>query len=439
VPAGGKVTVTATTSKGAKAEKTIEVTAPAGSKGLLVGDATAAYTVSDQTTAGREEAFQFTAASSGTVEELLFRTNATANTGVTGVVLAVFAENAGRPGEVLGSGTASGTPAASSWIKASGLSVPVTSGTKYWLVALPLGSGKLHFNAAKSSGGTGNVETTATGLGKATAETSWESYGQGPVGFQANGSAPAGGALAAKASSTPSAPASPSGRIALAGPQTVTSGTGAQLTALADGATGPVTWSASAGTISPSGLFLAPRVDGPTTVSITAAAPGARGQSMRVAVDPVPASASAPAPAAASVGATGTGSGRQALGSLSAIIINRELVITTGAGRAGIVTIVARAGHRLLGSCSNATLAGTGVTCRLPLRGAARNADLHVSAALRSGHRVLGSRRVSGIAVPTMRMLTRLPGIKGGVSAAFAYICSPSLRLGGPGAIASLP
>src|SRR5581483_2456894 len=136
VPAGGKVTVTATTSKGAKAEKTIEVTAPAGSKGLLVGDATAAYTVSDQTTAGREEAFQFTAASSGTVEELLFRTNATANTGVTGVVLAVFAENAGRPGEVLGSGTASGTPAASSWIKASGLSVPVTSGTKYWLVAL---------------------------------------------------------------------------------------------------------------------------------------------------------------------------------------------------------------------------------------------------------------------------------------------------------------
>ncbi len=120
VPAGGKVTVTATTSKGAKAEKTIEITPPAGTKGLLVGDATATYTVSDQTTAGREEAFQFTAQSSGTVEELQFRTNATANTGVTGVVLAVFAENAGKPGEVLGSGTASGTPAVSSWIKVTG-------------------------------------------------------------------------------------------------------------------------------------------------------------------------------------------------------------------------------------------------------------------------------------------------------------------------------
>ncbi len=439
VPAGGKVTVTATTSKGAKAEKTIEITPPAGTKGLLVGDATATYTVSDQTTAGRQEAFQFTASSTGTVEELLFRTNATANTGVTGVILAVFAENAGKPGEVLGSGTASGLPAVSSWIKATGLSVAVTSGTKYWLVALPLGSGKLHYNAAKSSGGTGNVETTATGLTKATPETSWESYGQGPVGFQANGSTGAkSGAVAATAARTPAA-AKPAGRIALAGPQTVTSGTGAQITALADGASGPVTFASSAGEISSSGLFIAPRVDRPTAVTIAGAAPGARGQSLDVTVDPVSASATAPAPAAASVSATGTGTSGQALGSLSAIILNRELVITSAAGRAGIVTITARAGHRLLGSCSNATLAGSGVTCRVPLRGAARNAELHVSAVLRSGHRVLGARRVSGVAVPTMRMLARLPGIKGGVSAAFAYICSPSLRLGGPGAIASLP
>ena len=46
----------------------------------------------------------------------------------------------GKPGAVLGKGTASGTPAVSSWIKATGLSVPVTAGTKYWLVALPVGS-----------------------------------------------------------------------------------------------------------------------------------------------------------------------------------------------------------------------------------------------------------------------------------------------------------
>jgi hypothetical protein len=156
-----------------------------------------------------------------------------------------------------------------------------------------------------------------------------------------------------------------------------------------------------------------------------------------VTVDPVPTAVAAPA--AASVSATGTGAGGQALGSLSAIILNRELVITTAAGRAGIVTITGRAGGRLLGSCSSVTPAGVGVTCRLSLHGAPRSAELRVTALLRAGHRVLGSRRVSGIAVPTMRMLARLPGIKGGVSAAFAYICSPSLRLGGPGAIASLP
>jgi hypothetical protein len=439
VPAGGKVTITATTSKGAKAEKTIEITAPAGTKGLLVGDATATYTVSDQTTAGREEAFQFTAASTGTVEELLFRTNATANTGVTGVVLALFAENAGKPGEVLGSGTASGTPAVSSWVTVTGLSVPVTSGTKYWLVALPLGSGKLHYNAAKTSGGTGNVETTATGLTKATSETSWESYGQGPVGFQANGATGAKGAAVAARAATAAPAVKPAGRIALAGPQTVTSGTAAQIDALAAGTGGPVTFTSSAGEISSDGLFIAPHVDRPTAVTIGVAAKSARGQSLDVIVDPVSSSASAPAPAAASVSATGTGSSGLALGQLSAIIINRELVITTAAGRAGIATITARAGHRLLGTCSNTALAGTGVTCRLSLRGASRKADLHVSAVLRSGHRVLGSRRVSGVAVPTMQMLAKLPGIKGGVSAAFAYICSPSLRLGGPGAIASLP
>src|SRR6202023_3198948 len=59
-PAGAVATVTATTSKGAKAEALIEITPAAGSRGLLAGDATATYAVSDQTTAGREAAFQFT-------------------------------------------------------------------------------------------------------------------------------------------------------------------------------------------------------------------------------------------------------------------------------------------------------------------------------------------------------------------------------------------
>src|SRR4051794_12544637 len=167
-------------------------------------------------------------------------------------------------------------------------------------------------------------------------------------------------------------------------------------------------------------------------------APTAAGRGT-VLVDGAPARPQPAGPAAASVGATGLGSARQPLGALSAIIINRELVVTTAAGRAGVLTMVAHSGRRLLGSCSNVTRGGVGVTCRLALRGSSRSARIRVSAVLRSGHRVLAARRVAGVPLPTMKMLARLPGLKGGVSAAFAYICSPTLRIGGPAAIRSLP
>jgi hypothetical protein len=188
-PAGGTVTVTATTSKGATDQRTIEVTANT-TKGLLAGDATSTYTIADQTSVGREETFQFTAKSSGTVKELQFRTNSTANTGVTGVELGVFAENAGKPGAVLGKAIVPGQPAANSWVNASGLSIPVVSGTKYWLAVLALGTAgeQLHFNAATVvGGGTGNLESVTSGLGTLTPESSWDTYNQGPVGFQALG------------------------------------------------------------------------------------------------------------------------------------------------------------------------------------------------------------------------------------------------------------
>ncbi len=158
-------------------------------QGLLIGDATTTYSVADQTSVGREETFQFTAKVTGKVEEMEFRTNATANTGITGVYLGIFAESSGKPGTVLGQAKVSGEPATSSWIKVTGLSISLTSGTKYWLAVLPLGtSGKLlHYNASVSSGGTGNLESIASGLSTLTEESSWETYNQGPVGFQALG------------------------------------------------------------------------------------------------------------------------------------------------------------------------------------------------------------------------------------------------------------
>ncbi len=246
----------------AVATVSVEVGASTGKGLLLAGDATSSYAVGDQTTAGREEAFQFTAKSSGTVEELQFRTNGTANTGLTGLVLGIFADSAGKPGEVLGSATVTGEPATNAWIKASGLSTSLLAGTKYWLVALPLGpsSAKLHYNAAVSSGGAGNVESKTTGLTAMSAQSTWETFNQGPVGFQAIGS---------------NGTAEPSVTIEGA-PASMTAGTSVQLTAHVVNDSSSVTWKASAGTITTGGLYTAPS-EPPTGASVTITVTTAKG------------------------------------------------------------------------------------------------------------------------------------------------------------------
>lgn len=154
---------------------------------LLLGDATTTYATADQTSVGREEGFQFVAKKTGVIEELQFRTNGTANTGITSLILGIAADSAGKPGAILGQGTAAGEPAASTWIKVTGLSINVTAGTTYWLISLPQGTAgkQVHYNAANAAGG--NVESKASGLTKIEPETEWETFNEGPIGFQALG------------------------------------------------------------------------------------------------------------------------------------------------------------------------------------------------------------------------------------------------------------
>ncbi len=157
-------------------------------KGFLVGSE-AKEEVADQTGVGREEAYEYTASATGTVNELTLRTDATANTGVTGVVLALFSNKESKPYEVLAQKNVSGEPKTSSWITATGLSVKVTSGTKYWLVELPLGEAGhgylLHFDSHGASG-TADYESKTEGLKEATKESEWVSYGEGPATFYAS-------------------------------------------------------------------------------------------------------------------------------------------------------------------------------------------------------------------------------------------------------------
>ena len=447
-PAGGQAVVTATTSKGAHDQRSIEVV-PAGARVLLAGDGTATYGVADQTGGGHEESFQFTAKASGTVQELQFRTNGTANTGVTGLDLGIFADSAGKPGEVLGrAATVSGQPGTSSWIKAGGLSVPVVGGTKYWLMLLPLGESSklLHYNvAAALKAGTGNLESVASGLTALTAESSWETYNQGPVGFQALGTesdATPGGSrrsLESPASPVTASTASSPGRLPRArvmiegAPASITAGTSVQLSALVANSDSGVAWRASAGSVSSSGLYVAPsRAPRGATVLLVASGAGARDE-RRLAITPVPSAHAAPA-APFSVPPGGSAS-LPALSTPSAAVIGEQLVMTTATGEAGRVRLSAYLGRERLGSCATQTPAQH-VTCRLNLRGAPRRAAVSVWASLRVGGHVI-TRAQPAIELGQLTMAMNMPALPatswlGNTSASeWALICAPSLRRAG--------
>lgn len=150
-------------------------------------------------------AIQFTASKSGTVEAIKFLTNSTANTGVTKVVLGIFADKSGtEPGAWLGEATYTGTPGTNEWIEAKGLSVAVVAGTKYWLAFVSLGA-ELHSNfGTTGSAAEGNSPVTTL---KAD-EGDWPNkYSAGPIAIAALGTESASGvelplASASAASST---------------------------------------------------------------------------------------------------------------------------------------------------------------------------------------------------------------------------------------------
>lgn len=404
---------------------------PAGSRILLAGDATSTYSVGDQTGAGHEEAFQFTAKSTGTVEELEFRTNGVADTGITGVSLGVFADNAGKPGEVLGRATVSGQPATNSWIKATGLSAAVVGGTKYWLVALPLGAGSdyLRYNvAAAVSAGTGNVESTTGGLTALTAESSWGTYNQGPLGFQAIGTASGAAspmtAPTSAASGATTALARPSVMIEGA-PSSVIVGTSIQLSALVAHGVSGVTWRASPGSITSSGLYTAPaRVPRAGAAVLRAIGAGASDERrIRIA----PAASAQPAPGVALAEPLSGSSWRSAVSTPQATEVGGKLIITTAIGQAGRVRLSAYLARKRLGGCVVQTPANRSFTCLLNLAGVPRDASIVVLASLRSAGGILESARAAA-PIPPMRM-PDLAGVSlwhdGKWSSSLRFECTP--------------
>jgi hypothetical protein len=160
---------------------------------LLIGDATI-YTASgsdNSNAAGEMEAYAFVAAQTGTVDTLMFRTHAsTANTGVTAMYLGMFADDGtgdhpsptgGANPNPLGSGSVSGTPGVGVWVTVGGLSIPVVSGTTYWLCALSIGAAIHNYY----SGGTAKISDSGVSTHALIEADTWGSGSAGgPVGFQ---------------------------------------------------------------------------------------------------------------------------------------------------------------------------------------------------------------------------------------------------------------
>jgi hypothetical protein len=112
---------------------------PPGEPALLMGVKVAHENGGD---AKAEEVtpLKFTALKSGTVETLYFEAGGYKYApSETSLILGIQESVGGKPGRVLGQGTITGTLGLNAIGKVGGLSVPVTSGTTYYLTFLPLG------------------------------------------------------------------------------------------------------------------------------------------------------------------------------------------------------------------------------------------------------------------------------------------------------------
>jgi hypothetical protein len=290
-----------------------------------------------------------------------------------------------------------------------------------------------------------------------TAESSWEAFNQGPVGFQALGTI---SGAAAPAEAPAEAPAPASARTAVAAsvhgarvsvrrarvrrahragvsrahvmieglPGAVVAGTSVQLSALVVRAQPALAWRVSAGSITRGGLFTAPaQLPRGGAVVLSASSRGGGRDRRRVAI--LPAAAVQAEPAATQP------SSHQPLVPQAELFLGK-LVMTAWFDRPGRARISAYVGQRLLGQCVAPTLAAGSATCRVSLRGTSRKAPIAIAVTLQSGGRTLtGSRAAAPVAemkMPTSSIagtMKRLLG-KGYAASAWQYLCGAGAQVG---------
>ncbi len=180
-------------------------------------------------------------------------------------------------------------------------------------------------------------------------------------------------------------------------PASLVAGTGVQLSGVSN-APGGVTWSTSAGTISPTGLLVAPAEPPPggsLTVRATSVAVPSLSTEVTIAVTPVPVARAAPLPTAAPPIAAPPRLSRKLLSGLRAGHSGRRIVIgtiTTGP-RAGRVDIVVAYKRRVLGRCGARVGARKTVSCKIKMKRNYRLSKVRVTVKLSIGGRSKAVRR----------------------------------------------
>src|SRR4051812_22281883 len=133
-----------------------------GMAAVLIGSSTIAPSI-DMNVSGQAEAFQFTAATSGSVSALVVYVDS--NSASTTIVAGLYSNVSGHPGTLIAQGSL-GNPAAGGWNSVNIPATAITAGTSYWIAILGTG-GIMAFRDQCCPGGTlaeNSAQTTLTSL-----------------------------------------------------------------------------------------------------------------------------------------------------------------------------------------------------------------------------------------------------------------------------------
>jgi beta-glucanase (GH16 family) len=231
---------------------------------VLLGDPNVESTL-DSNAAGRAQAFQMTASSSGTLASLSLYVDPSST--ASQIAIGLYSDSGGNPLSLLTYYVF--TPQPGVWNTVSVPSVAIIAGVRYWFAVLGLGSGRPYFRDTMTG-------CTSVGSSSRTLTALPATWSTGAIWsaclLSAYGSGGTSSALTIAVTISPTS-------------ASLSSGSTQQFTATVTGTTNTaVTWSASGGSISSSGLYTAPSTAGTYTVTATSTADTTKSASATVAV-----------------------------------------------------------------------------------------------------------------------------------------------------------